>query len=245
MEVEYLIPPLNLDADIIPVENSVKKKNGITLWHLGYRQLLHLLNPLSDKSILDYGCGFGSFCRFLNLNYANVTGVDVSEKMIRVAKENYPDNIPYAHISSGSMDFLKKDSFDFVISNFVFCKISTREEILKIMKSIIRVLKKAGSLIILNHNWDKSNGKEFISFKLPFYKKLSSGKTVTPVMADEPGLQINDYYWSKADYFDFLTESGFEIQSINEPLAAGRELPWLEEKSFPPYQIIQAMKSRA
>lgn len=245
MEVEYLIPPLNLDANIIPVENSTQKRNGITLWHLGYRHLLHHLHPISDKSILDYGCGYGGFCRFLNLNYARVTGVDISEKMIRVAKENYPDNISYNHISSGSMDFLHEDSFDFVVSNFVFCKISTRKEILRIMKSIMRVLKKAGSLIILNHNWDKSNGKEFISFKLPFHKKLSSGKTVKPVMADEPDLQIDDYYWSKADYFDFLTESGFEIQSINEPLAAGSDLPWIEEKLFPPYHIIMAMKSRA
>lgn len=244
MELEYLIPPLNLDANIISGENNASKKNDITLWHLGYRHLLHQLNPISDKSILDYGCGFGSFCRFLNLNYAKVTGVDVSEKMIRMAIENYPDNISYKHISSGSLDFLQEDTFDFVVSNFVFCKISTREEILKIMKSIIRVLKKAGSLIILNHNWDKSNGKEFISFKLPYYKKLSSGKTVTPVMTDEPDIKINDYYWSKSDYFDFLTESGFEIQGINEPLAAGSELPWIEEKSFPPYQIIQAMKSR-
>jgi hypothetical protein len=64
-------------------------------------------------------------------------------------------------------------------------------------------------------------------------------------MVDEPDIQINDYYWSKADYFDFLTESGFEIKSINEPLAAGSDLPWIEEKLSPPYQIIQAMKSRA
>jgi ubiquinone/menaquinone biosynthesis C-methylase UbiE len=243
MEFNYIIPPVYGDNNNIHGENNTLKGNSITLWHLGYRFLVDLMDPLINKVILDYGCGNGVFCRFINQNSAKVTGVDVSRKMINVAKENYPDKISYSHIASGVLDFLKEDTFDYVVSNFVFCKISTGEEIIKIMKSIVRILKKTGSLIILNHNWDKSNGKEFISFKLPFCRKLYSGKTVRAIMRDEAQIFTQDYYWSKADYFDFLTESGFEIQGINEPLATGNEIPWVEEKSFPPYVIIHVKKS--
>jgi len=237
-----LIPSHAIYKDNNTEGDKLHKKSATTLWHLGYRYLLRHLNPLVNKSILDYGCGNGTFCRFLYANNAIVTGVDISENMIKVAKEDYPDNISYSQISSGTLDFLPEGSFDFVISNFVFCTISTRQEIINVMKSIIRVLKNAGSFLILNPNWDKSNGKEFISFKLQYCSNLLSGQHVTSVIKDEPSFVLNDYYWSKADYFDFLTESGFEIHGINEPLAGGNEITWMAEKSFPPYHIIHAKK---
>jgi len=41
---------------------------------------------------------------------------------------------------------------------------------------------------------------------------------------------------------NFLADSGFEIQSIDEPLAKGNNMPWIDEKSYPPYHIIRAKK---
>jgi len=113
---------------------------------------------------------------------------------------------------------------------------------MKVMNSINRVLREKGSLIIMNTNWDKSNGQEFISFKLQYSRSLFPGKPVTAVIKTEPPIILKDYYWSKADYFELLTESGFEIQGISEPLARGNHIPWIAEKLYPPYQIIYSTK---
>ena len=36
------------------------EKNAVTLWRLGYDNLMTYLNPIMNKSILDYGCGSGT-----------------------------------------------------------------------------------------------------------------------------------------------------------------------------------------
>ena len=83
------------DYNKIASKYDMHEKNAATLWHLGYQYLLGNLNPIGDKTILDYGCGSGTFCRFLHKNKAIVTGVDVSENMIKIAKEGYSDGIIY------------------------------------------------------------------------------------------------------------------------------------------------------
>ena len=230
------------DYNNIAAKYDIHEKNAATLWYLGYQYLLSYLNPIESKTILDYGCGSGTFCRFLHDYKAIVTGVDTSENMIKIAKEDYSDGIIYNQITSGNLGFMPENSFDFALSNFVLCTISTRKEIIDIMKSIFRVLKKGGSFIIMSPNWDKSNGKEFISFKLQYSGDLYSGKPVTAVIKTEPPIILNDYYWSKAEYLKFLADSGFEIQGIEEPLAKGISAPWIAEKSYPPYHIISAKK---
>jgi hypothetical protein len=39
-----------------------------------------------------------------------------------------------------------------------------------------------------------------------------------------------------------LAESGFRIQDQVENIASGDDVPWLDEKKFPPYYAISAIK---
>jgi len=240
--IAIMNPEGDTDYNNISQRYNITEKNAVTLWHLGYERLLRNLNPIRNKLVLDYGCGSGTFCRFLSEKKAIVTGVDISENMIKVSKNSHSSSIDYYQITSGNLDFLPENTFDYVVSNFVFCTISTRQEIIKVMNSINRVLRKNGSLIIMNTNWDKSNGQEFVSFKLQYSRSLFPGKPVTAVIKTEPPIILKDYYWSKANYSELLTESGFEIQGISEPLARGNHHPWIAEKSYPPYHIIYSTK---
>ena len=50
--------------------------------------LFSMLPDLKDKTILDLGCGFGEHCKgFIQMGAAKVVGVDISEKMLEVARE--------------------------------------------------------------------------------------------------------------------------------------------------------------
>jgi ubiquinone/menaquinone biosynthesis C-methylase UbiE len=215
-------------------------ENALSLWRLGYPLVTDLLGNLKGKSVLDYGCGTGIFSRFLASKGANVSGVDVSENMIRVATKTGKGNIAYYTISSGGLDFLPDESFDFVVSNFVLCTIPSRKEISFILQQIRRVLKKEGRFIFLNSNWDKSNGKEFVSFKLDFYSNLLSGQPIRIIIKSNPPIVLHDYFWPVEDYTSMLAESGFRVKEYRERTAEDEDARWLDEREFPPYYVISA-----
>ena len=54
---------------------------------------------LKEKHILDLGCGYGWHCKYAAEHKAkSVVGVDISEKMLKVAQEkNQDDKITYIH----------------------------------------------------------------------------------------------------------------------------------------------------
>jgi toxoflavin synthase len=216
------------------------EQTAITLWRLGYPVVTDLLGNINGKSVLDYGCGTGTFSRFLQSKGASVTGVDVSENMIEVAKTSSSDAIAYYPIFSGGLDFLAGNKFDFVVSNFVLCTVPSRQEISMILDQIYRVLKKKGLFVFMNSNWDKSNGKEFISFKLDFCEDLVSGHPITAIIKSDPPILLHDYFWSIEDYRKMLLKSGFRINVLREDIADSDDVAWLEEKNYPPYYVISA-----
>jgi SAM-dependent methyltransferase len=61
--------------------------NGIESQELRHRQFLHLLNGVPDASVLDIGCGYGDFLRFLrgNGHQGAYTGYDVVPDMVAEA----------------------------------------------------------------------------------------------------------------------------------------------------------------
>jgi len=218
------------------------EQNAITLWRLGYPVVTDLLGDITGKSVLDYGCGTGTFSRFLQSKGASVTGLDVSENMIEVAKSNSSDKIAYFPISSGGLDFIPDNMFDFVVSNFVLCTVPSRREISMILDQIYRVLKKEGLFVFMNSNWDKSNGKDFISFKLEKCEDLVSGHPVIAIIKSDPPIMLHDYFWSIEDYRKMLQESGFRINFLKEEIAKSDKVSWLDEIEYPPYYAISAGK---
>lgn len=51
--------------------------------------LLSLMPDLRGRKVLDLGCGFGEHCKyFMEAGADHVTGIDISEKMLAVAKKS-------------------------------------------------------------------------------------------------------------------------------------------------------------
>jgi ubiquinone/menaquinone biosynthesis C-methylase UbiE len=219
------------------------EKDAETLWRLGYPAVIKHLEPLTNRYILDYGCGSGIFSRYLIDRGARVTGVDVSTTMIEVARLKDPENTGYHTISSGEMDFLADKSFDYAVSNFVLCTVPSLDEIRTIIKEIHRVLKPGGLFIIMNSNWERSNGREFISYKLEYSDDLRPGKRINAILKSDPPIIFEDYFWPRDDYNQLLKECGFTVQTIEEPVATANKAPWIDEVTHPPFIIIVAKKN--
>jgi trans-aconitate methyltransferase len=59
------------------------------VWQYG-EDLLQLLNPKPEESILDLGCGTGQLTEKIALSGAEVMGIDNASAMIEKARQNYP-----------------------------------------------------------------------------------------------------------------------------------------------------------
>ncbi len=82
----------------------------------------------------------------LSRHFGEIHGVDVSDEMIRLARERLSD-IPHAHVhatNGASLAQFADESFDFVYSYAVFQHIPSRDVVLEYMREIRRVLKPGG-----------------------------------------------------------------------------------------------------
>lgn len=228
--------------DAIADNYNDSEKNAITLWSLGYRVVAEFLGDINGKRILDYGCGSGIFCRFLQSKGAFVTGLDISKNMIKVAQRRNSGFIDYYTIADKGLDFLSDSLFDFAVSNFVLCTLPSQRKISLILDQIYRVLKKEGMFVLMNSNWDKSNGRDFVSFRLEYCKNLISGHPVTAIIKSTPPIMLHDYFWSIEEYRKILMEAGFRINGQREEIAESEDDLWLDEKKYPPYYAISAIK---
>jgi len=227
--------------DEIAEKYNESEQGALTLWRLGYPVVCELLGDISGKSVLDYGCGTGTFSRYLQTKGAIVTGVDVSENMIAVAKSFSQDCITY-HAFNNGLDFLEDGIFDYVVANFVLCTIPSQSLILQTLGQINRVLKKGGKFVLMNSNWDKSNGKEFHSFKLEYCKELRSGQPITAIIKSNQMIPLHDYFWSIKDYEELLKKAWLKVIMFREEVAKDDRDDWIDEKEFPPYYVISSVK---
>lgn len=119
----------------------------------GLRAEARHLRPLGQPfprhlKALEIGCGPGRIIRPLSADFAEIHGIDVSDEMIRLAREKLR-GIPNAyvhHTRTSDLSQFADESFDFVYSYAVFQHIPSREVVLGYLTDARRVLKPGGIL---------------------------------------------------------------------------------------------------
>jgi len=188
---------------------------------LGFQYLMREIKNSGVMTVLDYGCGPGKVSLRLAETNKNVhiIAVDESEEMINIAQKcRKHKSIDYHLICNDSIPFIKDNSIDFAIICFVFINNGSKERILAILKEIYRVLKKGGTLIILDSNPD-ATGIQFSTFRNgDVGKSYFDGDRKKQYLHIEKmqDLVLEDYYWSKKFYLSNLSSVGFLEVSITE-----------------------------
>ncbi len=106
---------------------------------------LSAADPRSCRA-LEVGCGPGRLMLPMSRHFAEIHGVDVSDEMIRIARELL-SGVPgaRAHVNDGAGLAMFHDSyFDFAYSYAVFQHIPRKEVVLNYLREIGRVLKQGG-----------------------------------------------------------------------------------------------------
>ena len=120
------------------------------------KQFERLLPANKNLKVLDIGTGPGFFTIILEeLGYTNITGIDVSEKMLEVAKENiqkYGKNnssIQLIQMDAQKLEF-KSETFDIIVSRNLTWNLEKPQQA---YSEWLRVLKPNGALFIFDANW--------------------------------------------------------------------------------------------
>lgn len=105
------------------------------LTHITKRLSLCLLEQYNFNSVLDVGCGKGSFTHLLKKNNNEVSGCDLSETAVKKAKSRFPAIDFFAASSSDLMREHKKQ-YDLVVLMEILSYISDWQDFIKYISEI-------------------------------------------------------------------------------------------------------------
>ena len=209
---------------------------------LGYRDVPDILKKYKiGKRAIDYGCGTGRSTRFLKQLGFETVGVDNSKEMIKQALA-IDDTTQYFLIKSSHIPVLE-NSCDLIGAFFVLCTISTKEELLAVLKEVRRCLKDNGIFIAVTAS-DIFYQHEWLSYKTnyPGNDKLKSSDVAKFYLKDLE-VELTNYYWTQDDNDELFKESGLEIVEELLPLGSKDDgIPWINETKIAPYVIYVAKK---
>ena len=209
-------------------------------YYLAYRDLPAIVaNHVGGTKALDFGCGTGRSTRFLRKLGLDVTGVDVSEDMLRIARDVDPSG-DYRLVPDDNFDELRAGTFDVVLSAFTFDNIPGTLKA-RIFRDLGKLLTPAGTIVsivsspeIYTHEWASFSTKDF-----PENASARSGDVVRIIVTDHQDRRpVEDIVWSDESYQEVYREASLQAIQVLRPLATGDEpYAWVNETKIAPWVI--------
>jgi len=208
-----------------------------------------LLPNLEGKAVLDLGCGYGNNCiDFISKGASEVVGIDVSHKMLEVArKENPNESVKYILLDMNQIGSLTQ-KFDVVFSSLAFHYVKDFE---KLLHDIRTLLNDTGTILFSQEhpyttapkggpNWTKDEYGNKIHYNLSDY--MCSGKRLAKWFDNN----VEKYHRPISEIINSLISHGFTINSVVEPVpdeyALGRRPDFRDEFDKTTCIIIKGTK---
>ncbi|MBC8478294.1 MAG: methyltransferase domain-containing protein [Candidatus Delongbacteria bacterium] len=174
---------------------------------------------VNGLKVLDAGCGTGYLARQLHQKGATVTGVDLSERMIAIARSK-SNTIDYQVDSCTRLQGLADSSFDLLIANYVLMDVPDLEGTIS---AFHRVLKPGGAAVLVFSHPCFSQGDAEVkpgnSGGVSYHWDFNYFETCRRV--DPPwGHFKSDFIWFHRPlsyYWKVFRETGFEVTDFDEP----------------------------
>ena len=212
-----------------------------------------LLPDVCGKAVLDLGCGYGHNCiDFVKKGATSVIGIDISEKMLEVAKkESSDEKIKYLNMSMTDIAQLSC-KFDVIYSSLAFHYIDDFDTF---SKNIYLSLNNGGYLLFSqehpfvtatfggHQHYNKDENGNAVSYTFSNYGK--PGKRTTFWYVDG----VEKYHRRFSDIITSLCKAGFVIDTVCEPLPddkAAKTIPSIKikEEIKPTFLIVKARKQQ-
>lgn len=227
------------------MDRSTKGLAGAGEWPT----LQRMLPAFDGKRMLDLGCGFGWHCRYaMEQGAASALGVDISEKMLAVAREKTTDpRVDYVCAAVEDLE-VEPASFDLVISSLAFHYIASFPAV---CRKVADCLKAGGDFVFsVEHpvftaygTQDWYRGENGAILHWPVDRYFSEGRREAVFL----GEQVVKYHKTLTTYLNSLLRTGFVITGIEEPQPTAemlREVPGMEEELRRPMMLIVSAKKQ-
>jgi ubiquinone/menaquinone biosynthesis C-methylase UbiE len=184
-----------------------------------------LMGEVAGKWICDLACGQGRVARYLADRGAWVVAVDLSTKLLEIARQQEaaePRGIEYLHADARALDGVADGAFEGVLCNMALMDIP---DLAPTLHTVARVLRPRGWFVF--------------SILHPCYNTARSGETPTPEGAvrfvagyfaeghwrsdtrtGPPG-KVGAYHRTLSTYLNTLTDAGLRLERAAEVRATG------------------------
>ncbi len=124
------------------------------------------------QKVLDIGCGTGALSLRAAQKGANVKGIDINLRMLKIAQKrademNVTQNVEFFEMGVAELDGEKSGNYDIVMSGICFSEL-TEYEIVYTLKEIKRILKPRGILLIADEVGPKRLSKKISHWLIRF-----------------------------------------------------------------------------
>lgn len=219
-------------------------------------QLLRVMNIAKGEQVIDIACGQGFFSRAFHDVGARVTGIDIGEDLIEIARQKSKD-ITY---SVGSAESLRGVADALYDKAAIILALQNIEKLQDTCTSVARVLKTNGKFyLVLNHPSFRIPGRsawEFDAINHIQYRRVDGYMSENEKeMIMNPGAQTQDQKvtWSfhrpLQVYTKALFKAGFVITRIEEWGSHKESEPGPRQKAedkarkeFPLFMLLELQK---
>jgi 2-polyprenyl-3-methyl-5-hydroxy-6-metoxy-1,4-benzoquinol methylase len=224
---------------------------------------VEMLGDISEKHILEAGCGSGYVARMIARKGAFTYGIDISEEMLKIALESERENVFGILYKPGDIT-RSLDPFIFTRSNdpsfHGICCVGvvhhlSPEDYVSFLIQVRGVLKKDSPLVIsvihpsMFYPTSPARTQERCFNKLfPLEDKpMDQSQQFREELYDVDGNHFDSLLWYKPTSFlvNALNENGFRIEQVNEPIFRKEHMLtplWGDNYGYPTHLQIRAVK---
>jgi ubiquinone/menaquinone biosynthesis C-methylase UbiE len=181
-----------------------------------------MMPPLEGKRVLDLGCGAGDLTRWLADHGAlTVTGVDVSERMLEVARREVArPSVTFIRSSAEDAEF-PTASFDLIVSSLMFHYVADLRTLFAKLRDWTQ---RGGALVfVMEHpiftssqgreggQWVRDDTGRSVAWIVDNYAE--EGRRVSRWLVDD----VVRYHHTFASIVNGLIDAGFRITRVDEP----------------------------
>jgi SAM-dependent methyltransferase len=203
--------------------------NAANPWNAYYERpgIISLLGDVTGRRVLEIGCGAGLLTSWLVERGAEVTGVDVSPEMVRLAERCAAGKAKLVVADLGEpLSFASDAAYDLVVGSLVLHYV---RDWVPLLKELRRVLAVGGAVVFSTHHpaldWQLSSPEDYFALKqvTENWDKGAGSYEVT--------------FWRRPlrDMTSAIFAAGLAIERLEEP----EPLPELEDRDPDAYRLLQ------
>jgi SAM-dependent methyltransferase len=204
---------------------------------------------LDGKDVLDLGCGFGDFASAAKARgAATVTGIDISSRMLTVARERVTDPTVRFVCSPIETAKLGTAAFDLIVSSLALHYV---EDYAAIVRKVARALRPEGRFVFSvehpiatakgDYEWQRDAAGNKLHWKLDRYRE--EGRRESMWFVDG----VIKYHRTVETYVNGLIDAGLTVKRLTEPEATAEAMTarpdLVETRRCPVFLLLAGEKS--